>query len=149
VPPRHATAPPVQAKLEDLTRTECMANLRRQEVGRVAIPLPNAAPLVVPVNYVMDGDVVVFRSDPGAKLDAIERGPVSFEVDEVDRVTRTGWSVLVTGTAHVADPDEVDDLRLEAWVAGTKDHWVRIVPSSITGCRISLPVFVPNPSAYL
>ena len=147
--PRRAVAPPVQAELEDLTRAECMAHLARQEVGRVAIQMPNAAPLVVPVNYVMDGDVVVFRSDPGAKLDAVELGPVSFEVDEVDRVTRTGWSVLVTGTAHVADLDEVDDLHLEAWVAGTKDHWVRIVPSSITGRRISLPAFVPNPSAYL
>jgi nitroimidazol reductase NimA-like FMN-containing flavoprotein (pyridoxamine 5'-phosphate oxidase superfamily) len=126
-----------------------MAHLQRQEVGRLAIPLPKAGPLVVPVNYVMDGDVVVFRSDPGAKLDAIALEPVSFEVDEVDRVTRTGWSVLVTGTAHVADRDEVDDLRLQAWVAGTKEHWVRIVPSSITGRRIMLPAFVPNPSAYL
>jgi nitroimidazol reductase NimA-like FMN-containing flavoprotein (pyridoxamine 5'-phosphate oxidase superfamily) len=139
----------VRAELEELTRTECLTHLGRQEVGRVAIPVANAAPLVVPVNYVMDGEVVVFRTDPGAKLDAVELAPVSFEVDEVDRVTRTGWSVLVTGTAHVADLDQVNHLRLEAWVTGTKEHWVRIVPSSITGRRILLPAFVPNPSAYL
>jgi len=128
---------------------ECLKYLSRQEVGRVAITVANAAPFVVPVNYVMDGEVVVFRSDPGSKLDAVELGPVSFEVDEVDRVTRTGWSVLVTGTAHVAGLDEVDGLRLQAWVAGAKEHWVRIEPSWITGRRISLPAYVPNPRAYL
>ena len=58
--------------------------------------------LVLPVNYVLDGDVIVFRSDPGEKLDAIDGHPASFQIDFIDAFHHTGWSVLVRGTAYRA-----------------------------------------------
>jgi nitroimidazol reductase NimA-like FMN-containing flavoprotein (pyridoxamine 5'-phosphate oxidase superfamily) len=87
---------------------------------------------------------VLFRSDEGTKLDAAVRsGRVAFEIDGVDEATRTGWSVLVRGEAtEVTDPGElarVRRLRLYPWAPGAKGHYIRILPTSLTGRRIALP----------
>jgi uncharacterized protein len=54
-------------------------------------------------------DMVVFRTDPGSKLDAAaERELVAFDVDAADEATRTGWSVVVRGAlAEVSDPGDL------------------------------------------
>lgn len=44
--------------LEELDRVECLRLLATQSVGRIAVARPRAAPLVVPVNYVLSGDTV-------------------------------------------------------------------------------------------
>lgn len=135
--------------LEELALADCLAFLKASIVGRVAVTVPGEAPLVVPVNFVLDGDTVVFRSDEGSKIDALRVGPVAFEADFVDPVRRTGWSVLVRGVAYEATPWEVDHIGLESWLAGAKAHWVRIVPASITGRRIRPPEAVLDVRGYL
>ena len=122
--------------LEELPRQECLRLLGAGAVGRVAVAVPGAAPIVFPVNYVLDGDAVVFRSGRGTKLRAVRGTPVSFQLDDVDTVRRTGWSVLVRGWAYETTRWVVAHLDLEAWAPGEKDHWVRVVPESITGRRI-------------
>ncbi|MEA2844549.1 MAG: uncharacterized protein QOJ69_2220 [Actinomycetota bacterium] len=146
--------------LEVITPEECFRLLAAQSVGRVAVAEPDAAPLVVPVNFVVDGESVVFRTDEGSKFDlAVLAGrPVSFEVDGLDGGRRCGWSVLLQGTAaEVAEPrDDVDvpgrdvperdvperDVperelaALRPWAPGSKGHWVRIVARAISGRRI-------------
>ena len=76
-------------------------------MGRVGISV-HGTPLVFPVNYVLDGEAIVFRTGAGSKLAAAERGPVCFEVDGVDREHHSGWSVLVGGrleeVTEVLDP---------------------------------------------
>lgn len=121
----------------ELSRDECVELLRNGLVGRFAVAMPGMAPLVVPVNYVLDGDVVVFRSETGTKLAALRRVAVSFEIDEIDRLRRTGWSVLVQGRAYEATRWETDHLDLPSWAPGAKGHWVRIVPDTVTGRRIT------------
>jgi uncharacterized protein len=101
-------------------------------------------PLALPVNFVLNQYTVLFRTDEGTKLDvAVRLGPVAFQIDGVDQATRTGWSVLVRGEAkEVTDPAElalVRRLPLYPWAPGAKDHYVRILPSSLTGRRIALP----------
>ena len=101
-------------------------------------------PLALPVNFVLDEYTVLFRTDEGTKLDvAVRLGPVAFQIDGVDQATRTGWSVLVRGEAkEVTDPAElalVRRLPLYPWAPGAKGHYVRILPSSLTGRRIALP----------
>lgn len=124
--------------LEELTKDECLELVRSQAVGRIAVARPDGrGPLVVPVNFVLDGDAIVFRSGLGAKLAAL-LGPASFEVDHVDDVSHTGWSVLFTGRAFQATPWEVGHVHVEPWVSGPKRHWVRLVPDEITGRRIVL-----------
>ena len=139
---------PHDHELIELDREECLALLAAGRVGRFAVASMNDAPLVVPVNYVMDGDAVVFRTAAGEKLAQLRRR-ASFEVDGLDQPTETGWSVLVRGFAYEATSWEVAHLDLEPWAAGDKDRWVRIVPTAITGRRITAGRGVVDGRAYL
>jgi nitroimidazol reductase NimA-like FMN-containing flavoprotein (pyridoxamine 5'-phosphate oxidase superfamily) len=98
--------------------------------------LVDSAPEIYPVNHVAVGETIVFRTDPGAKLRGLVRSPaVCFEVDAVDLVARTGWSVLVKGRAEEIDaPSEGGGV--DVWTLGDKAYWVRIVPAEVTGRRI-------------
>ena len=110
----------------------------------MAVALPGGPPLVLPVNFALDGDVVVFRSDPGSKLDALREHPASFQVDFVDPFHRTGWSVLIQGFAYETSPADVE---VDPWDGGPKAHWVRIFPGGITGRRLTLPDVELDPAA--
>jgi nitroimidazol reductase NimA-like FMN-containing flavoprotein (pyridoxamine 5'-phosphate oxidase superfamily) len=126
--------------LDVLSREECLSLLRRAHIGRVAISV-DALPAVLPVNFTLIGDDVVFRTNPGAKLDAaLANNVVAFEADDVDPVYQTGWSVLVQGMAReVIEPDQVAEMRkapLRAWAGNGRDHFVRIPTRHVSGRRI-------------
>jgi nitroimidazol reductase NimA-like FMN-containing flavoprotein (pyridoxamine 5'-phosphate oxidase superfamily) len=125
--------------LEVLDRDECVALLERSSLTRIAVVI-GEQPLVFPVNFTLDGDAVVFRTDPGTKLHAARNGPVSFECDGVDGVYHTGWSVLGTGRAeevvNEAELERLARLPLGPWCPGHKSTWVRIRPRMLTGRRI-------------
>ena len=122
--------------LDEISREECLSLLSSHHVGRIAVAAPGAPPLVVPVNSVVDGEMVVFRSRVGSKLRSLRGTPVSFQLDEIDPVHREGWSVLVRGWAYETTRHHVPHLDIDTWVPGTTDHWVRIVADSISGRRI-------------
>ena len=128
--------------LERLDRDECLRLLAADEVGRLAI-VDFGTPAIFPVNYVMDGDTPVFRSDPGTKLDHGPRSRACFEVDSFDRETRTGWSVVVFGRLEEVTRFDgrayhrVHALPIEPWAAGEKSHWMRVLPDRISGRRIT------------
>ena len=126
------------SNLSELSSDECLRLLDSVPIGRIAVITAEGLPMVVPVNFVRDGDTIVFRTDPGTKFDALRRHPVAFEVDEVDPSTRTGWSVLVQGIAHEVAPQEVEGVSVESWVAGERRQWVRVVPRVVSGRRIRL-----------
>ncbi|HZN13985.1 MAG TPA: pyridoxamine 5'-phosphate oxidase family protein [Acidimicrobiales bacterium] len=138
-----------RAALNELSPDECIRLLGDQSVGRLAVAFPGEPPTVVPVNYLIEGDVIVFRSDLGQKLTRLRQQPVAFELDHIDYVHRTGWSVLVQGVAYEATHFETDHLALHPWAEGEKSHWVRIVPSSITGRRLVLPEWPRSSRGYL
>jgi uncharacterized protein len=125
--------------LEVLDRDECLRLLELNHLGRIAVVV-DGYPLVFPVNYALDADAVVFRTDAGTKLFGARNGPVAFECDGTDRVYHTGWSVLVTGHAEeVHDTGEIgrlERLPLGTWSPGPKATWLRIRPRSLTGRRI-------------
>jgi hypothetical protein len=128
---------------QELSKSECFGLLARERVGRVAF-VDDLGPIVLPVNFVLDRHMVVFRTDGGTKLDAAVRGSrVAFEIDGTDEEARTGWSVLIRGEAvEVTDPAELARLRrlpLHPWAPGAKTHYVRILPAVLTGRRISAP----------
>jgi uncharacterized protein len=107
--------------MEELDQDECR-RLAERHLGRLAAP-DLGGPVIFPVNYVFDQGLVVFRTDPGSKLDAAtEREQVAFEVDAVEEATRTGWSVVVRGTlAEITDPSHLARLRalpLYPWAPG-------------------------------
>lgn len=135
--------------LEVLDREECFAKLSMVPVGRVAVARGHRPPLVVPVNFALDGEMIVFRTDLGAKLMGLRTQPVTFQVDFVDPFHLSGWSVLIEGVAYEATEDEVSRISLHSWVAGPKDHWVRIVPVEVSGRRIRLPELPLDGRGYL
>jgi nitroimidazol reductase NimA-like FMN-containing flavoprotein (pyridoxamine 5'-phosphate oxidase superfamily) len=128
---------------QELTRDECFRLLAGQHLGRLAL-VDDHGPIALPINYVVDQQTVLFRTDEGTKLDvAIRSTRVAFEVDGVNEATRTGWSVLVRGEAtEVTDQAELARVRalpLYPWAPGAKGHYIRILPALLTGRRIALP----------
>jgi uncharacterized protein len=122
-------------QLEELDVETCFDLLSRCTVGRIGVNMEHLGPLVVPVNFALDGEIVVFRSDEGTKLRLLEHGPISFQVDSLDHLHQVGWSVLVRGVAHHAEAWEVSHVDVEPW-AGPRQHWIRLVPGLVTGRRI-------------
>ena len=121
----------------------CLQLLETREVGRIGFVL-GGAPEILPVNYLLDGEDIVFATAPGSKLRGASGAPVVFEVDDTDQATRSGWSVVVHGTAAEVtsfDPpalvSRVRALPLRPWATGDKPHLIRIRTKSITGRRIA------------
>jgi len=133
--------------MEELDDNECRRLLAERHLGRLAM-VDFGGPVIFPVNYVVDRDLVIFRTDPGSKLDAAtERELVAFEVDAMDESTRTGWSVVVHGSlAEVTDPADLARLRalpLYPWAPGDKSRYVRVRTRSLSGRRIRIPDGLP------
>ena len=68
---------------------------------------------------------------------AVRGAVVAFQVDDVDRVARSGWSVTVTATARLV-VDEVARARARVdgpvpWAPGVKDHLISIPLTMVTG----------------
>lgn len=125
--------------LEPLTAAECRAYLGAGGVGRFLFDA-DRGPVAVPVNFRMLAEDVVFRTQPGTGQSAAAQPRVSFEVDHLDETLGEGWSVLISGHAHVvtdpAEQAELRALRIEPWPGGAFDEYVRLVPELITGRRI-------------
>jgi nitroimidazol reductase NimA-like FMN-containing flavoprotein (pyridoxamine 5'-phosphate oxidase superfamily) len=124
---------------EVLGRAECFALLRTVPVGRIGLSMA-ALPVVLPVNFAVDGERLVVRTAAGSKLDAALKGAVvAFEADQFDIANGDAWSVLVRGSASVVtDPSDVaaiSELSLDSWVAERSDQWVAITTDLVSGRR--------------
>ena len=143
--------------LQALTAEECYLLLATQQVGRLGVNAEHY-PLIFPVNYGLDHGVVVIRTAPGTKLAAASHANVTFEVDQIDQLTRTGWSVLVRGLAEEVTEEHRAELLertrasgVQPWSPGEHGHWLRLIPHAITGRRI-VPGELPpafEPFGYL
>jgi uncharacterized protein len=120
----------------------CFELLRTESIGRVAVIVGDDVD-VFPVNYVCDGDLIAFATNPGRKISGMLLGRVTFEVDSIDLSAHAGWSVMIHGVVESIAPnaDETDDtnenhLKPQPW-AGEKKLLVRIRPEAISGRRVS------------
>ena len=125
-----------------LNADECRALLvtHRPRLGRLAF-VSGDWPLVLPMNFAVDGDVVYFRTAAGSKLAAAIRGErVTFQIDHVDEVWEEGWSLLAFGQLRVVDdPLELARVRrlpLRPWAGGDKPHYLRLEILELSGRRI-------------
>ena len=133
-----------------LPADECRRLLATRQLGRIGLAA-GPFPLILPVNYVLDGEAVVVRTGSPKIAAAAGYGRVAFEVDDVDERTRTGWSVLVQALAEEVTGARRDELvrRLHAapgspWAPGEHGHWIRLIPKVVTGRRI-VPGRLPTP----
>ena len=117
---------------------DCWRLLAKANLGRIAVQTTDGLD-IFPINYVVTGEEIFFRSAPGSKLADIAANPVvAFEVD--GRHGGHRWSVVVKGTAHRLDRDDMIEssgvLRLPTATSTEKFNYVRIIPTSISGHRI-------------
>jgi uncharacterized protein len=133
-------AAPQVRSLVELDVDECLQLLAGSYVGRLAF-IRDGKPVVLPVNYVLHDGVVTFRIGYGTTLDDALGQWVAFEVDAYDALYHTGWSVVVHGKAdEVWEPDDLEAARslpLRPWAPGTREHYVRILSTAVTGRRIT------------
>lgn len=127
-----------------LAEEQCWGILAGHKVGRL-VTVVNQTPEIFPVNFVLDGHALVFRTAEGSKLFSLTVNQrVAFEVDGWDATG--GWSVVVHGTAEeITHADEVahaEKLPLRPWIPTVKTHWVRVHVEEITGRQF---VFGPEP----
>ncbi|MCB1029869.1 MAG: pyridoxamine 5'-phosphate oxidase family protein [Acidimicrobiales bacterium] len=123
-----------------LSREDCLRLLASGWLGRISVSIA-ALPAILPVGYLLMDDSVVFRSAPSSKLDALGRGEViCFQADDVDRQTRTAWSVSVVGRAEViSDEAQLGALATveeDLWPSITTAAWLRLGTDMITGRHI-------------
>lgn len=117
---------------------DCRALLRSQEVGRVAWTSATAGLLVLPVNYVMRDDLVVFRTSRESVLaDLAEGRDVAFQVDDVDVETGNAWSVLARGeSCSPQSGPELEALKQDGpvpWAMGARDMFITVRVREISG----------------
>lgn len=113
-------------------------------LGRLVTTV-DGEPQIFPVNFVVQDRTVLFRTAEGTKLvSSAINNRVLFEAD--DHGVDEGWSVIVKGTARMVRTDEeiqrADRAQLLPWTATLKQHYVRVLPMSVTGRRFH---FGPEP----
>ena len=127
--------------LEILDRAECLRLLATSPIGRIAVTI-GALPVILPVNFLLDGERILIRTGGGTKLDAATRDAVvAFEADHVDFYSHTGWSVCVTGRAtELRDEGELArarDLPLAHWTQNGASHVVVVSLDLVSGRRLT------------
>src|SRR5690349_20535914 len=100
-----------RGELKEIGRDECLELLETKSVGRIGFCTKSGA-VVLPVNHAVIGGEIVVRIAPSGQTarylrDHAPEPDLTFEVDDVDDDTESGWSVLVTGTARVGSPESL------------------------------------------
>jgi nitroimidazol reductase NimA-like FMN-containing flavoprotein (pyridoxamine 5'-phosphate oxidase superfamily) len=118
-----------------LSEEQCWERLGQMELGRLVTHVGDILD-IFPVNYVVDGRGLLFRTGQGSKLFELTiNDEVLFEVD--DHSETEAWSVIVRGHAHpletFADVERADGLGLTPWIPTLKYVYVRIEPTRISG----------------
>ncbi|WP_081684290.1 pyridoxamine 5'-phosphate oxidase family protein [Granulicoccus phenolivorans] len=124
-----------------LSEDECWELLKAQEFGRLAYILSDRIQMV-PVNYAVNGQTLVFRTARGSKLAGVmSNAAVVFEVDAIDDGAEVGRSVVLHGVADVLPAEAepmIEQLGLRPWLDTVKPTLVLITPDELTGRRYDL-----------
>lgn len=136
-----STSPWLRGAFHEIGPGECGDLLRQRDVGRIAF-WGEDGPTVLPVNYVVDSadgsapSGVRLRTSAYSQLaQQVGGSVVAFEVDETDDFTRSGWSVLLRGTAEVLLGPQ-PGAEPEPWAEGVRTVTVRVPATTLTGRRV-------------
>ena len=124
---------------DPLTDDEAWELLAGEPVGRLAYHVGGEID-IAPVNHVVAGRRLMFRTAAGSKLYGVVVGrTVAYEVDRV--TGDEARSVVVHGVARLlsdAETADVDDAGLRPWVEPEKPFLVVVDPVRVTGRRFPL-----------
>jgi transcription elongation GreA/GreB family factor len=132
-------APRRLLELESGRALELLRN-RKPAVGRLGFNL-FGIPHIEVVNFLVDGDDLIFRINPGSKLTAVNYGGhFALQVDDLDTVKHTGWTVTVTGPVQRVRGPEAERLfnSLVPWAAGERPYIVRLKPRRVVGRALEI-----------
>ena len=88
----------------ELSYAKCYELLAAGGLGRAAVCTPTG-PHIVPVNYSVVDESVIFRTTPYSALGTYARNTqMAFEVDHADHERQLGWSVVATGPTGTHGP---------------------------------------------
>lgn len=143
---------PSEDWLVTLPADECLSLLNDASIGRLAWVRDDGRITVIPVNYAVDAQSVVFRTSEGIARELSVASPVpAFQVDEMEQALHVGWSVLVHGDLErLRATDEVErlDALVKPWTGEDLPAMLRLVPQRITGRQIRVHpggVFIVHP----
>jgi nitroimidazol reductase NimA-like FMN-containing flavoprotein (pyridoxamine 5'-phosphate oxidase superfamily) len=119
----------------ELSSSDCRRLLATRTLGRVGLT-SGALPVILPVEYCYEEDVITFSTAHDEKLRAAADGHVlAFEVDAYDAESASRWSVHVLGRATVVADGGAEPLtlleaeRAERWPG----HLVRLQCEIVEG----------------
>lgn len=125
----------------EMTVEECLELLAGGVLGRVAMSTP-MGPRIVPLNYAMYDDSIVFRTTPYSEVGTYGwNTDLAFEIDHLDYDKHQGWSVVAIGRAElIEDPDELHAIRSgwdpTPWAGGRRHLYIRLRWRDLTGRRL-------------
>jgi len=130
-----------------LNPTRAWDLLAGQQIGRIVV-VDDGVPEIFPINYVVDGESIVFRTAAGTKLDGVlKEGRCAFEIDTWD--IDHGYSVVLRGgvapVTEAAALAQVEALPLKPWVPTVKTIFVRIMPDDLSARRFA---FGADPTSF-
>lgn len=132
---------PTEDMIEILDQAQCSALLTREPVGRVGYVTDDGRPMILPVDFLIVDNHVIFRTDPGDKLSNMPLSRVCFEADGTE-AAGVVWSVVIQGTARditTALDDKSVHLRnvaLPSFARLADPHWVAIEIEQVSGRRL-------------
>jgi len=117
----------------------CLHLIGQERIGRLGLSV-GSLPVILPVNYVLQGRTIVFRSEEGEKTRAAEQSTVAcLEVDQFDRFEHSGWSVLATGRLTIAPPDRAEAyerLPVVPWALRKESRFIELSIELLSGRSI-------------
>jgi uncharacterized protein len=124
-----------------LNDASCRKLLSQGAIGRVGY-VSESKPMIMPVDYVLVENMIVFRTDAGDKLTNVPLHHVCFEVD--GRIPDDGfWSVLAQGFARdVTNALDAVYVHLRETTLASRarlhdPHWIAIEIDQISGRRLA------------
>lgn len=142
--PTDPVAVDIVSRMGVLDEAACIELIESTPVGRLGF-LSDGGPLVLPINHAWWEGSIVFRSLEGKKLAAAaENQQVCFEADGWDPTDRSGWSVVLRGTAREvtdwAEKAQLEEIGLVPWTQDKwRTRWIRIDPTDINGRVLTRP----------
>lgn len=137
-------APARRGTLAPIAETECWQLMDTTTVGRLAFTADDGT-VILPVNFLVHEGGIYVRTESGSTIASLADGneDVAFEIDYHDDLNQSGWSVLVKGSANLAETLEGERAlastgRLGPWAPGDRSLIIKVKPRALSGRRVSL-----------
>jgi nitroimidazol reductase NimA-like FMN-containing flavoprotein (pyridoxamine 5'-phosphate oxidase superfamily) len=126
---------------ERLDAEQCWLLVCSQDVGRIGF-VGDTRIQIVPTRYDAQRGTAYFRAGTFGELARRVHGrEVSLQVDDIDRRTFSGWSVVMSGKAHRVEDAATVAARWSVgrpppWVPTRESQWIALQVDDIQGQRV-------------